>query len=175
MVDYHDQEWGVPSHDDRHLFEMLILEGAQAGLSWETILKRREGYRAAFDNFDPRLVAHYGGEKKQELLQDVGIIRNRAKIDATVLNAQAFLRVQEEFGSFDAFLWGIAGNRVTVSRLNSISEGPTKTEDSDRLSKELLKRGFKFVGSTICYAYMQAVGIVNDHVVSCPRFEEVQR
>lgn len=175
MAAYHDQEWGLPSHDDRHLFEMLILEGAQAGLSWETILKRREGYRAAFDNFNAKLVANYGPEKKQELLQDPGIIRNRAKIEATVLNAQAFLRVQDEFGSFDAFLWGMSGGKPQVNAITSMSQVPAKTEASDILSQELLKRGFKFVGSTICYAYMQAVGLVNDHLVSCPRFEQVQR
>lgn len=175
MVAYHDQEWGSPSHDDRHLFEMLILEGAQAGLSWETILKRREGYRAAFDNFDPRLVANYGHARKQELMQDRGIIRNRAKIESTVLNAQAFLRIQEEYGSFDAFLWGMFGGKPKVNGLKSTSDLQAKTEDSDKLSKELLRRGIKFVGSTICYSYLQAVGVINDHLVTCPRFKEVQR
>ncbi len=175
MVAYHDQEWGLASHDDRHLFEMLILEGAQAGLSWETILKRREGYRAAFDNFDVKLVADYGPERKLELMQDTGIIRNRAKIESTVLNARAFLRIQEQFGSFDAFLWGMFGGKPKVNSLTSMSDLPAKTEESDRLSKELLKRGFKFVGSTICYSYMQAVGVINDHLVTCHRFEEVQR
>jgi DNA-3-methyladenine glycosylase I len=175
MIAYHDQEWGLPSHDDRHLFEMLILEGAQAGLSWETILKRREGYRAAFDGFDVKLVANYGAERKLELMQDTGIIRNRAKIESTVLNAQSFLRIQEEFGSFDAFLWGMFGGKPRVNSLKSMSDLPAKTEESDRLSKELLKRGFKFVGSTICYSYMQAIGVINDHLVTCPRFKEVQR
>src|SRR5947209_2099824 len=162
MIAYHDQEWGLPSHDDRHLFEMIVLEGAQAGLSWETILKRREGYRAAFDNFDPKLIAKYDDKKKQELLQDPGIIRNRLKVDAAILNAQATLRVQEEFGSLDKFLWGVVGGKPQINVVRGYGDVPAKTSMSDLLSKELGKRGFKFVGSTICYAFMQAVGMVND-------------
>ena len=161
---YHDQEWGVPSHDDRHLFEMLILEGAQAGLSWSTILKKREGYKAAFDNFDAEKVAHYGEAKVAELLANPGIVRNRAKIAATILNAQQTLKVREEFGSFDAFVWRFVEGRPTQNAWRTLGELPAKTEISDAMSKDLLKRGFKFVGSTICYAYMQAVGMVNDQL-----------
>ena len=161
---YHDQEWGVPSHDDRHLFEMLILEGAQAGLSWSTILKKREGYKAAFDNFDAEKVAHYGEAKVAELLANPGIVRNRAKIAATILNAQQTLKVREEFGSFDAYVWKFVEGRPTQNAWRTLGELPAKTEISDAMSKDLLKRGFKFVGSTICYAYMQAVGMVNDQL-----------
>jgi DNA-3-methyladenine glycosylase I len=164
---YHDNEWGVPVHDDRHLFEMLILEGAQAGLSWITILKKRENYRRAFDNFDARKVARYDARKIQKLLADPGIVRNRLKINATVQNAKAFLAVQKEFGSFDKYIWQFVGGKPIR---NSWKRGqiPAKTKESDAMSKDLLKRGFKFVGSTICYAFMQAVGLVNDHVVDCP-------
>jgi DNA-3-methyladenine glycosylase I len=175
MIAYHDQEWGLPSYDDRHLFEMIILEGAQAGLSWDTILKRREGYRAAFDNFDTKLIAKYDDKEKQQLLHDTGIIRNRLKIDAAILNAQATLRVQEEFGSLSNFLWGVVGGKPRINAVKEMGDVPAKTPESDVLSKELSKRGFKFVGSTICYAFMQAVGMVNDHLVSCPRYKEVQK
>ena len=175
MIAYHDQEWGVPSHDDRHLFEMLILEGAQAGLSWETILNRREGYRRAFDNFDIEKIARYTDKKKEKLLQDPGIIRNRLKIDAAVTNAQATLRVQKEFGSLSNFLWQQVGGKPKINKAKVFGDIPAKTLASDALSKELSKRGFKFVGSTICYAFMQAVGMVNDHIVTCPRYKEVQR
>jgi len=172
-VAYHDEEWGVPSHDDRHLFEMLILEGAQAGLSWSTILNRREGYRAAYEGFNPEVVALYNDEKKASLLLDSGIIRNRLKVEASVLNAQAFLRVQEEFGSFDAYLWRFVDGAPIVNRWETLSQLPASTPISDALSKDLKKRGFKFVGSTIMYAYMQACGLVNDHVVTCFRHSQV--
>jgi DNA-3-methyladenine glycosylase I len=170
---YHDQEWGVPSHDDRHLFEMLILEGAQAGLSWSTILKKREGYRDALDNFDAERVALYGDSKVAELLANPGIVRNRSKIAATILNAQQTLKVREEFGSFDAYLWRFVDGKPLVNSWSSLSQIPAKTKESDALSKDLLKRGFKFVGSTICYAYMQAVGMVNDHTTECFRYRQV--
>lgn len=167
--DYHDTEWGVPSHDDRHLFEMLILEGAQAGLSWATILHRRETYRAAYGNFDPAAVARYDERKKARLMADPGIIRNRLKVEASVLNARAFLAVQAEFGSFDRYLWGFVDGRPILNHRTASRQVPARTKLSDALSKDLKKRGFKFVGTTICYAYMQATGVVNDHLVSCPR------
>jgi DNA-3-methyladenine glycosylase I len=167
--DYHDTEWGVPSHDDRHLFEMLLLEGAQAGLSWATILARREHYRAAYDQFDPAAVARYDERKQARLLADPGLIRNRLKIAASVVNARAFLAVQAEFGSFDRYLWGFVGGRPVVNRWTASSQVPARSAVSDVLSKDLKRRGFKFVGSTICYAYLQATGRVNDHLVSCPR------
>jgi DNA-3-methyladenine glycosylase I len=165
---YHDQEWGVPVHDDRHLFEMLILEGAQAGLSWITILKKRENYRKAFDNFDARKIARYDARKVKKLLADPGIVRNKLKVNATVRNAKAFLAVQKEFGSFDKYIWQFVGGKPIV---NSWKKGqvPARTAESDAMSKDLLKRGFKFAGSTICYAFMQAVGMVNDHAVDCFR------
>ncbi len=166
---YHDTEWGVPSHDDRHLFEMLILEGAQAGLSWATILKKRENYRAAYHGFDAARIARYGARDKARLLANAGIVRNRLKIDASVLNARAFLKVQAEFGSFDRYRWAFVGGRPIQSNLTKSSQIPVRTAESDALSKDLLKRGFKFVGTTICYAFMQATGMVNDHLVSCPR------
>ena len=165
---YHDEEWGVPSHDDRHLFEMLILEGAQAGLSWITILRKRAAYRKAFDRFDPRRIAKYDANKLHALLADPGIVRNRLKIHGTVTNARAFLAVQEEFGSFDAYLWGFVGGAPKINRPRAMGEVPARTAESDGLSKDLKKRGFTFVGSTICYAFMQAVGMVNDHLVGCP-------
>jgi DNA-3-methyladenine glycosylase I len=167
--DYHDTEWGVPSHDDRHLFEMLILEGAQAGLSWATILSRRENYREAYGHFDPAAIARYDERKQTRLLADPGIIRNRLKVAAAVTNARAFLAVQEEFGSFDRYLWGFVSGRPVQNRWTSQKQVPVRTEVSDALSKDLKKRGFKFVGTTICYAYMQATGMVNDHLVGCPR------
>jgi len=165
-IAYHDHEWGVPVHDDRHLFEMLILEGAQAGLSWITILKKRENYRRAFDNFDVRKVARYDARKIQKLLADPGIVRNRLKINAAIQNTKAFLAVQKEFGSFDKYIWQFVGGEPV---LNSWKKGqiPARTKESDAMSKDLQKRGFKFVGSTICYAFMQAVGMVNDHTIDC--------
>ncbi len=168
---YHDTEWGVPSHDDRHFFEMLILEGAQAGLSWATILARRENYRAAYGGFDPAAVARYDEKKQARLLADPGIIRNRLKVAASVLNARAFLGVQAEFGSFDRYVWGFVAGRPLVNRWTDSSQVPARTPESDALSKDLKKRGFKFVGTTICYAFMQATGLVNDHLVSCPRHQ----
>ena len=166
-VRYHDEEWGVPVHDDRRLFEMLILEGAQAGLSWITILRKRRAYRTAFDRFDPRKVARYDAKKKRALLKDAGIVRNRLKIDAAVTNARAFLAVQKEFSSFDAYLWRFVGGRPMVNRPATMRDVPARTPESDALSHDLKKRGFRFVGSTICYAFMQAVGVVDDHVRGC--------
>jgi DNA-3-methyladenine glycosylase I len=160
-------------HDDRRLFEFLILEGAQAGLSWETILKKRPAYRAAFDGFDPTIVARYGAKKVARLLADAGIVRNRLKIAATIVNAQAFLDVQAVHGSFDAYIWSLAGGQVQQPKRRTLSEVPAKTEISDRMSKELSRRGFKFVGSTICYAFMQATGMVNDHLATCFRRKEL--
>ena len=173
MIPYHDTEWGVPLHDDRALFEFLILEGAQAGLSWETVLKKREAYRRAFDHFDPVRVARYTDRKAAELLQDAGIIRNRLKIAAAVANARAFLAVQKEFGTFDAYVWGWVGGRPIQNARKAMSEIPARTEESDRMSQDLKRRGFKFVGSTICYAFMQAVGMVNDHCVDCFRYRDL--
>jgi DNA-3-methyladenine glycosylase I len=173
MVRYHDEEWGVPVHDDRKHFEFLILEGAQAGLSWDTILKRREGYRKAFDNFDPVKVASYDGKKAQELLQDAGIIRNRAKVASAIANAKAFLKVQEEFGSFDTYVWRFVDGKPIVNKWDSLAQLPASTAESDAMSKDLKKRGFSFVGSTICYAHMQAVGMVNDHERGCFRHAQV--
>lgn len=172
-IPYHDTEWGVPLHDDRALFEFLILEGAQAGLSWDTILRKRDNYRAAFDNFDPAKVAAYGDKKVAELLGNEGIIRNRLKIASAVRNAKAFLTVQEEFGSFDKYIWGFVGGKPLDNGLTEFSQVPAKTEVSDAISKDLKKRGFNFVGSTIMYAFMQATGMVNDHLTSCFRYEEV--
>ncbi len=166
---YHDEEWGVPVHDDRHLFEMLILEGAQAGLSWLTILKKRENYRRAFDRFDARVIAGYDDRKVSALLADQGIVRNRLKIAATIANAKAFLAVREETGSFDRYLWQFVGGKPIQNSRREMGEIPAKTAESDAMSKALAARGFKFVGSTICYAFMQAVGMVNDHLVTCPR------
>jgi len=174
-IRYHDEEWGVPVHDDRTLFEFLILEGAQAGLSWDTILKKREHYREVFDHFDPKKVARYNARKVKQLLADAGIVRNRLKIAAAIQNATAFLAVQKAFGSFDAYLWRFVGGKPKQNSWRSIKDAPTRTQESDALSKDLLKRGFKFVGSTICYAMMQAVGMVNDHTVDCFRHKEVRR
>jgi DNA-3-methyladenine glycosylase I len=173
MLEYHDTEWGVPVHDDRKLFEFLILEGAQAGLSWETILKKRENYRKAFHGFDPARIARYDERDVERLLADAGIVRNRLKIAATITNAQRFLEVREEFGSFDGYVWRFVDGGTVKNRFRSLSEMPAKTEVSDAMSKELKRRGFKFVGSTICYAFMQAVGMVNDHTVDCFRYEEL--
>ena len=174
-IHYHDTEWGVPQHDDRVLFEFLILEGAQAGLSWSTILKKRENYRATLDQFDARRIAKYDDRKVAKLLADPGIVRNRLKIAATIRNATAFLEVQKEFGSFDKYLWQFIGGKPRQNAWNSLKQVPAKTPESDAMSKDLLKRGFKFVGSTICYALMQAVGMVNDHPVDCFRHAQVAR
>lgn len=168
-IAYHDEEWGVPLHDDRALFELLILEGAQAGLSWSTILKKRANYRRAFDRFDARKIARYDDRKVAALLADPGIVRNRLKIAATITNARAFLAVQKEFGSFDRYLWGFVGGKPIINHRRAMQDVPARTPESDALSKDLLKRGFKFVGTTIIYAFMQASGMVNDHLVTCPR------
>ena len=172
---YHDEEWGVPVHDDRTLFEFLILEGAQAGLSWDTILRKRERYRVVFDNFDPKKVTRYGNRKVKQLLADPGIVRNRLKIAAAIQNAKAFLAVQKQFGSFDAYLWQFVAGRPRQNARRSREEIPARTAESDALSKDLSGRGFKFVGSTICYAMMQAVGMVNDHTVDCFRHKDLRR
>jgi len=172
---YHDEEWGVPVHDDRRLFEMLILEGAQAGLSWITILKRREGYRRAFEGFDPERIARYGKKDVNRLLADTGIIRNRAKVEATIKNAQAYLALAAEAGSLDRFLWQFVGGAPKVNRWRALKEIPAETPESKALSKELKRRGFGFVGSTICYAFMQAVGMVDDHVLSCFKRQGARR
>src|SRR6516225_4912747 len=174
-IAYHDREWGVPVHDDRLLFEFLILEGAQAGLSWETILKKRENYRRAFDNFDPAVVAGYGQKKRKGLLADAGIVRNRLKIEAAIQNAKAFLTVREKFGTFDEYIWEFVGREPRQNAWESIKEVPAKTPESDAMSKDLKRRGFTFVGSTICYAFMQAVGMVNDHLVDCFRHGELRQ
>lgn len=174
-IQYHDAEWGVPEHDDRRLFEFLILEGAQAGLSWDTILRKRENYRAAFDNFDPEKIARYDDAKLAELLQNEGIIRNRLKIASAVANARCFLKVTEEFGSFDSYIWRFTDGEPIVNAWANLAEVPAKTAHSDAISKDLKRRGFNFVGSTIMYAFMQACGLVNDHLVSCFRYREVLR
>ena len=170
---YHDEEWGMPSHDDRHLFEMLVLEGAQAGLSWATILRKREGYRKAFARFVPQKVARFGRRDVERLLGDAGIVRNRAKIEAAVANARATLAVQEEDGSLDAFLWSFVGGSPLQNAWKTVGEVPAETAESRAMSKELKRRGFRFVGPTTCYAFMQAAGLVNDHVVDCFRYREV--
>ncbi|MGQ0723291.1 MAG: DNA-3-methyladenine glycosylase I [Candidatus Eiseniibacteriota bacterium] len=170
---YHDEEWGVPLHDDRRLFEFLILEGAQAGLAWITILRKREGYRAAFDGFDPERIARYDRRKVAALLRDPGIVRNRLKVEGTVRNARAFLDLVEEMGSFDEFLWGFVGGKPVRNRWKSLREVPSETPEARNLSKGLKRRGFTFVGPTICYAFMQATGMVNDHVTGCFRYRQV--
>lgn len=175
IVAYHDQEWGVPLHDDRKLFEFLILEGMQAGLSWMTILRKRENFRLAYDDFDPTKIAQYDQTKFDELLTNAGIIRNRQKIKASVQNARSFLEVQSEFMSFDAYMWQFVGGKPKVNSWKTMLEIPAKTEESVAMSKDLLKRGFKFVGPTICYAHMQATGMVNDHTTDCFRYLECQR
>jgi DNA-3-methyladenine glycosylase I len=172
-IQYHDTEWGVPVHDDRLLFEYLILEGAQAGLSWRTVLKKRDNYRAAFDHFEAEKIARYGDKKITELLANAGIIRNQLKIRSTIQNAKSFLKVREEFGSFDKYLWRFVDGQPVINRRKSMKEVPARTEISDAMSKDLLKRGFKFVGSTICYANMQAIGMVNDHLVKCFRHKQL--
>ncbi len=173
MIAYHDAEWGVPLHDDRALFEFLILEGAQAGLSWSTILNKRDAYREAFDGFDPRAVAQYDDARMAALMANAGIVRNRLKIRSAVENAKALLEVQKEAGSFDAYIWSFTGGRPRRNHLRSMDEVPASSEQSDAMSKDLRTRGFRFVGSTICYAFMQATGMVNDHLVGCFRYKEV--
>src|SRR5689334_4701734 len=173
-VTYHDEEWGVPLHDDRRLFEFLILEGAQAGLSWNTILQKRENYRQAFDGFDARKIARYNAKKIAKLLQDAGIVRNRLKVAAAIRNAKAFLAVQKEFGSFNAYVWQFVGGKPKQNRWSKGQHAPARTPESDAMSKDLQKRNFTFVGSTICYAFMQAVGMVNDHLTDCFRYKAVK-
>ena len=173
MIQYHDQEWGVPVHNDRKLFEFLIFEGAQAGLNWETILNKRKNYRQAFQNFDPHKVALYGKEQIKQLLGNAGIIRNRLKIVGTVINARKFLEIQSEFGSFDKYIWGFVDGKPIKNKFKSLKELQAQTQESEAMSKDLKKRGFKFIGPTICYAFMQAVGMVNDHIVNCFRYNEV--
>ena len=170
---YHDEEWGVPVHDDRKLFEFLVLEGAQAGLSWLTVLRKRENYRRSFDGFDPRKVVVYSDSKVQELINNEGIIRNKSKILSAISNAQAFLEVQKEFGSFDSYVWKFIGGKPRTNRWRSIKQIPAKTPESEAMSKDMIARGFKFVGPTICYAHMQATGMVNDHIMSCFRYREI--
>ncbi len=172
-IDYHDKEWGMPQHNDQRLFEFLILEGAQAGLSWDTILRKRENYRVAFDNFDYRKIALYDEKKCAELLENEGIIRNRLKIKSAVQNANAFLKIREEFGSFDKYIWQFVGGKPIVNNWKTLSEVPAKSEISDAISKDLKRHGFNFVGSTIMYSFMQACGLVNDHLVSCFRYEKI--
>ena len=173
MVQYHDAEWGAPVHDDRLLFELLILEGAQAGLSWETILKKRENYRAAFDRFDPAVIAKYGDKRRAKLLANPGIVRNRLKIDAAIQNAKSFLIVREEFGTFDRYIWSFVDGKPKQNRWRSREQVPARTAESDAMNKDLKRRGFKFVGSTICCAFMQAAGMVNDHLIDCFRHGEL--
>ncbi|HEX3738709.1 MAG TPA: DNA-3-methyladenine glycosylase I [Terriglobales bacterium] len=172
-IAYHDREWGVPCHDDRVLFEFLVLEGAQAGLSWDTILRKRENYRAAFDNFDTKKIASYNQRRMDSLMRNEGIVRNRLKIASVVKNAKAFMAVQKEFGSFDGYVWQFVDGKPQVNGLRSLNQLQSRTEKSDAMSKDLKKRGFTFVGSTICYAFMQAVGMVNDHMMTCFRYSEV--
>jgi DNA-3-methyladenine glycosylase I len=175
MIQYHDREWGVPIHNDRRLFEFLLLEGAQAGLSWETILRKRENYRRAFSRFNPKKIARYTSKDVRRLLADPGIVRNRLKVKAAIINARKFLEVQREVGTFDAYIWQFVGGRPIQHRIRSMREVPVRTAESDAMSKDLRKRGFKFIGSTICYAFMQATGMVNDHVVGCFRCAALKR
>ena len=175
MIEYHDKEWGVPVHDDRVLFEFLILEGAQAGLSWETILNKRENYRRAFDRFDAKKIARYDGKKVRSLMADAGIVRNKLKIASTISNAKAFLDVQKEFGSFDRYIWQFVGGKPRINPWQAGQRLPASTAESDAMSKDLKRRGFRFVGSTICYAFMQAVGMVNDHAPDCFRYADLAR
>ncbi|MFX1571478.1 MAG: DNA-3-methyladenine glycosylase I [Promethearchaeota archaeon] len=175
MREYHDKEWGTPIHDDRLLFEFLNLEGAQAGLNWTTILRKRENYRKAFNDFDAQKIVNYNEKIIEELLNNEGIIRNRRKIEAVISNAKAFLKVKKEYGSFDKYIWKFVGHKQIINNFKDLSELPSKTEISEQMSKDLKKRGFKFVGPTICYAFMQAVGMVNDHVIDCFRYEEINQ
>ncbi len=174
MIEYHDNEWGVPLHNDQKLFEFMVLDAFQAGLSWKTILHRREGFRKAFDNFDPVKIASYDEAKIQELMQDTGIIRNQSKIRSAVCNAQAFLKTRQEYGTFDAYIWQFTGGKTIMNRLESLSDMIVSSPESDAMSKDLKKRGFKFVGTTICYAFMQAAGMVNDHLAGCFRNLQTQ-
>jgi DNA-3-methyladenine glycosylase I len=174
-IEYHDEEWGLPVHDDRKLFEAILLDGFQAGLSWLTILRKRENFRKAFDNFDAKKIADYDGKRVDELLSNVGIIRNRLKVQAAITNAEAFLATQKEFGSFDQYIWRFVHGKPRVNRWKRMQDLPASTAESDAMSADLRKRGFKFVGSTICYAFMQAVGMVNDHTVDCFRYREVMQ
>jgi DNA-3-methyladenine glycosylase I len=174
-VAYHDLEWGVPLHDDRRHFEFLVLDGAQAGLSWITILRKRENYRKAFAGFDPRKVARFDAARVESLLQDPGIVRNRKKVEGAIASAQAFLAVQKEFGTFDRYIWSFVGDKVKRNSYGTIKQIPTRSPESEAMSKDLIRRGFRFVGPTICYAYMQAAGLVNDHLVTCFRYKEVGR
>lgn len=171
MIEYHDKEWGVPVHDDHKLFEFMVLDAFQAGLSWKTILHRREGFREAFDNFDASIIAEYSEEKVQQLMQESRIIRNQLKIRATITNAKAFLRVQSEFGTFDKYIWQFTGGKTIINHWTDLKQLPAKSPESDAMSKDLVSRGFKFVGSTICYAFMQAAGMVNDHMVYCSKYK----
>jgi DNA-3-methyladenine glycosylase I len=175
MIAYHDKEWGIPLHDDMKIFEFLVLDAFQAGLSWSIVLKKREGFRKAFDHFDYKKIARYNEDKIHQLLKDEGIIRNQLKIRATVNNAQRFLEVQKEFGIFDKYIWQFTGNKPIVNKWNQLNQLPAKSTESDAMSKDLQKRGFKFVGSTICYAFMQAAGMVNDHLVDCYRYQELKK
>lgn len=174
MIEYHDKEWGAPIHDDRKIFEFLILEGMQAGLSWSTILRKRENFREAFDDFDVEKVARYDGRRIRSLLSDKGIIRNRLKVEAAVSNARQFVKIQEEFGSFDEYVWQFVGGKPKVNAWKTLKQLPVSTKESDAMSKDLKERGFKFVGTTICYAHMQAAGMVNDHVMSCFRYKDLK-
>jgi DNA-3-methyladenine glycosylase I len=174
-IPYHDEEWGVPLHDDQKLFELVILEGAQAGLSWDTVLQKRARYREVFDGFDAKKIERYDKKKVRKLLADPGIIRNRLKIDSTISNARSFLKIQEEFGSFDAYIWRFVGGRAKQNAWKTHKRVPARTAESDAMSKDLKKRGFRFVGSTICYAFMQATGMVNDHAVNCFRYQELRK
>ena len=175
MIEYHDKEWGVPLHDDRKLFEFIILDAFQAGLSWSTILNKRKNFEKAFDNFDVKKISKYTEKKFDALMNDAGIIRNRLKIQSTITNAKAFLLVQKEFGSFDEYIWQFTGGKTKINKWKSLKEMPARSAESEAMSKDLLKRGFKFVGSTICYAFMQAAGMVNDHLEECFRFKEVKK
>ena len=175
MIEYHDHEWGVPLHDDRKFFEFIVLDSFQAGLSWATILRKRENFRTAFDDFNPALIAGYQAEKINELLNNAGIIRNRAKINATVKNARAFLEIQKEFGTFDRYIWQFVGGKPIVNQWKSIAELPAKSPEAEIMSRDLIGRGFSFVGPTTCYAFMQAAGLVNDHEVGCFRYDEINR
>lgn len=174
-MEHHDEEWGVPVHDDRLLFEMLILEGAQSGLSWATILQKRDGYRQAFDNFDAKKISRYSEKKVEKLLQDPGIVRNKLKVNATVVNAKQFLQIQKEYGSFDEYIWSFVGGKPIKNKWKKLSEVPSSSAESHDMSKSMKKKGFKFIGPTTCYAYMQAIGMVNDHVVSCFRYTKVSK
>ncbi len=173
MISYHDEEWGVPVHDDRKLFEFMVLDAFQAGLSWSTILKKRESFRSAFDNFEAQKIARYADREIERLVNDAGIVRNRLKIASTISNAKSFLAIQEEFGSFDSFIWRFVDGRTRQNKWKNLRQLPTRTKQSDRMSHALKEHGFKFVGSTICYAFMQAAGLVNDHVVDCYRYREL--